>query len=462
MSLTHNEPGFHGLIGVAREDITPPVGIYARNWGAAEHDVAEGIHRPLTCTVLTLRPQLSTLHGQPSTCVLASLDLGWWRSVEDEWYVRGHLIDELSLEPASVMIALSHTHSGPGICREDREKPGGHLIGPYLERVREAAVSAARRAIETASPATITWSYGNCGLAQNRDMQDPNAARIATGFNPDGPAADDTLLVGRVTDDGGRNLAVLVNYACHPVTLAFQNRLISPDYIGAMREVIEDQTSGLCLFFQGASGELSPREHYTGDTAIADKNGRELGYAVLSTLEGMLPSATGLLYDGVVESGAPLAMWKRTPRDMSTELHAAMIEVELPVKDLPTVAEFDREIAACTDRVQTERLARQRRVRLNVGDGATSKQRVWLWRVGDGILVGCGNEPYSLLQTSLRSRFPGVPITVMNCVNGWGGYLPPVERYAHDIYQVWQTPFEQGSLEMLVEACELEVRKLLE
>jgi hypothetical protein len=46
---------FCGQIGIAREDITPPVGIYAKNWGAATHDVAEGIHRPLTATVLTLQ-----------------------------------------------------------------------------------------------------------------------------------------------------------------------------------------------------------------------------------------------------------------------------------------------------------------------------------------------------------------------------------------------------------------------
>ena len=31
---------FHGLIGVSRVDVTPPVGIYARSWGAAKHDVA--------------------------------------------------------------------------------------------------------------------------------------------------------------------------------------------------------------------------------------------------------------------------------------------------------------------------------------------------------------------------------------------------------------------------------------
>mgnify|MGYP006172841585 CR=1 FL=1 len=37
----------------------------------------------------------------------------------------------------------------------------------------------------------------------------------------------------------GLTLGTIVNYACHPTTLAWENRDISPDYIGAMREVID-------------------------------------------------------------------------------------------------------------------------------------------------------------------------------------------------------------------------------
>src|SRR5260370_23209707 len=40
--------------GVARGDITPPVGIYHRLWGAAVHDRATGAHRPLLATLLWL------------------------------------------------------------------------------------------------------------------------------------------------------------------------------------------------------------------------------------------------------------------------------------------------------------------------------------------------------------------------------------------------------------------------
>ena len=40
--------------GFARADITPPVGIYHRMWGAALHDRATGVHRRLTATALWL------------------------------------------------------------------------------------------------------------------------------------------------------------------------------------------------------------------------------------------------------------------------------------------------------------------------------------------------------------------------------------------------------------------------
>src|SRR5687767_2277489 len=111
-TIVHRQDSWSGLAGVAREDITPPVGIYARNWGAAKHDVAEGIHLPLTATVLTMQAD-----GAP--LVLVALDLGWWKAVEDERHVRHAVLEALRLDPARVMINMSHTHAGPATSRED-------------------------------------------------------------------------------------------------------------------------------------------------------------------------------------------------------------------------------------------------------------------------------------------------------------------------------------------------------
>src|SRR5579864_1914874 len=173
------QPEFAGLLGVAREDITPPLGIYARNWGAAKTDIAEGVHRPLTATVLTLR---SVDGGNP--LLLAALDLGWWKSVEDERHVRSAVIEALQLDPARVMINCSHTHAGPATSREDHDQPGGELIAPYLDQVRDAVVRAAKRALASEAPGFLTWTTGRCSLAANRDLPDPSRNRWVTGMNP--------------------------------------------------------------------------------------------------------------------------------------------------------------------------------------------------------------------------------------------------------------------------------------
>src|SRR6185436_4126577 len=136
--------------------------------------------------------------------------------------------------------------------------------------------------------------------------------QFVCGFNPAGEA-DDTVLVARATADDGRLIATLVNYACHPTTLAWDNTLISPDYPGAMREVIEQATGAPCVFLQGASGELGPREGFVGDTAVADRNGRQLGYAALAAIEALPPRGTRFDYAGPVVSGATIGTWAHRP-----------------------------------------------------------------------------------------------------------------------------------------------------
>src|SRR5580704_7831253 len=93
---------FHGWIGIARTDITPPIGVYARNWGAAKHDLAESIHRPLTLTALTLS---TTVDGPVQ--VFVDADLGWWKSLLTAQRFLKRVQDALSLSPANLIFALT-------------------------------------------------------------------------------------------------------------------------------------------------------------------------------------------------------------------------------------------------------------------------------------------------------------------------------------------------------------------
>jgi len=451
-------PSFRGRIGTARADITPPVGIYARNWGAAEHDLAESIHRPLTLTALTLQPE-----EDGESLVLINADAGWWRSLPVFQQFQTRLLERIQLPASAVVFALTHTHSAPPLTEGDSSLPGGEALGDYLKNLLEATVAVVRAARADARPALLQWHIGHCSLAAVRDLPDPDpdSDRILCGFNPD-LEADTTLWVGRVTDDAGAVRAVLANYACHPTTLAWENRAISPDYVGALRELVESACGGApLLFLQGASGDLAPRYQYVGDTSVADRHGRQLGFAVLQTLQDMSPPGNELYYDRAVESGAPLAVWRYREAATTGTLRGSRQTVDLPLKNWPTAAQLEQQRSTCEDRVLEERLRRKRNIRRAIGDGNTYALPFWAWRIGDALLVGSMAESYSALQLVLRRRFPDRAVLCLNLVNGSIGYLPPATRYDQNIYQVWQTPFDRGSLEETIDAMTRAIEALL-
>lgn len=447
-SLSVTPPSFAGRIGTARTDITPPVGVYARNWGAARHDTASSIHRPLTATAVAI----SDRNGGPPL-VLVDADLGWWRPLGLFHEFRERLLSELSLQPRQFLFALTHTHAAAPLMHADSALPGGDLLNAWLRDTERAIAAVIRQALAAQSDAVLDWQTGRCGLARGRDLPDPQvgATRYLCGFHP-GMPADDTLLVGRVTGDDGVVRALFVNYACHPTTLAWDNRAISPDYIGAMRETVEQEIQAPAVFLQGNSGELAPARQYTADTSVADRHGRQLGFAALATLNAMPPAETQLRFAGTMESGAPLALWTDEAAESSTVLDAVLTTVELTLKDWPSAAELDQSFQECEDRAQQERLRRQRDIRRSLGDGSTFPLELLAWRIGDAVLVGTCCEAYSVLQQTLRQRYPSLAIASLNLINGSIGYLPPSELYDHDVYAVWQTPFQRGSLERLESA----------
>ncbi|MBI3462802.1 MAG: hypothetical protein HY000_07045 [Planctomycetes bacterium] len=156
--------------GVARADITPPVGIYARSWGAATHDQAEGIHRPLVATALVL----AHVTEQTGPCAILSVDLGWWNDRRQADRLLASVCDATGLPTSHLLLALSHTHSGPTLNPSVADRPGGEHIAPYLDRLRETLTALIQRARSKLKPAWITFASGSCGLAVNRDFHAPD------------------------------------------------------------------------------------------------------------------------------------------------------------------------------------------------------------------------------------------------------------------------------------------------
>jgi hypothetical protein len=442
----------HCRFGIAVRDVTPPVDIYARWWGASPHDQALGIHRPLTATAAVFAP----IDGSGPPQVLIGLDQCSFQNFEDELALRAAIQERAGLEDANLLINLSHSHASANTNSLIGDKPGGDLVQPYLDRLAVDLGDAVDEARQALAPAWITHGVGHCSLAANRDYWDAAGGHFACGYNPALPA-DDTVLVGRVTGEDGAVRAILFNYACHPTTLAWDNRLLSPDYIGAARLVLEEAFAAPALFLQGASGELGPRVGFVGDSEIADRNGRQLGYAVASAIEALPPPASTFVYRGAVRSGATIGTWSYQAADEASRraaavLHSALLSVELETKDLPSREELQVELDRGVDFVGEELLRRKLMIRRQLGDGATHQMPMWLWRLGDAVLVAIPEEPYSDLQQALRSHFADTPVWVLGVTNGGIGYLPPRDTYGSGRYQEIQSPFRPGCLEATIDA----------
>jgi hypothetical protein len=473
-----NTPQSICRFGLARCDITPPVGTYHRMWGAAAHDRSVGVHRPLTATAMIFEPA-DAANDERQVVVAMDHCLLFDREMQQ---LLDRVCEATSLPREQLLVTFSHTHAAGLMDIGRAPLPGGDLIAPYLEELAAKTASIIKQAIDSTGEVTIVHATGRCSLAADRDFWDEANKLFVCGFNPE-RVADDTLLVARVMADNGQVVATIVNYACHPTTLAWANQLISPDFPGAMREVVEQATGAPCVFLQGASGDLGPRDGFVGDVEVADRNGRQLGYAALAALESAPAPRTTMRYQGPVISGATIGAWKHEPLADAELDHIAHWQrrcwtFDLPYrKGLPKIDEIRSQLAhwqheeqaardaddsakAADARAMVERMNRWTTRLSALPQADHFPFPITMWRIGGALWLAVEGEPYNVLQRALRERFPDLAIIVMVLANGsraW--YMPTAETYGTGIYQESMANLEAGSLETLFDAIGREIER---
>jgi hypothetical protein len=179
-----------------------------------------------------------------------------------------------------------------------------------------------------------------------------------------------------------------------------------------MRELVERDTGVPCLFLQGASGELGPREGFVGDTVVADRNGRELGYAALSALTALPAAGTTFDYAGPIVSGATLGSWKHQRIDLVEKAVWKLQRWHEPLRYRPgqptieqTQTELDQfqadeataraagdETRAADSRAMAERKTRLLHRLHKLPPGETYPLQVVFWHLGDAIWLGVQGE----------------------------------------------------------------------
>ena len=220
--------------------------------------------------------------------------------------IRGAVSRATGLPVQHIRASATHTHSGPTPYKSWIEK-GYEMVDPWFQDLSHWCAEAATEAIGNLRPVTVRCGRGQSQINANRRCVTPIGERFL-GINPDG-VCDHEVAVITLNGLDGKTVAAIVNYACHPTIMGPANRLLTPDYPGAMRRVVEQALGGHCLFLQGSAGDQGPVQGFQADTQVYRNLGAALGHEVARVAIELKSVPSSMKLREVMPSGAPLGMY---------------------------------------------------------------------------------------------------------------------------------------------------------
>ena len=169
-------------IGLAKIDITPPIGIYLAGY-ANRLDPSTGVYLPLTATAIAMDD------GQNTALIVGAEILGFYEFASR---ARARIGDLTGLKPHQILLGGSHTHCGPVLRAVDQERHG-HVDMGYIDELMEKVATCAQKAWQNRRPGLIKFGTGTCNFAINRRLPDEQGM-MQMRPNPNGPV-DHTVSV---------------------------------------------------------------------------------------------------------------------------------------------------------------------------------------------------------------------------------------------------------------------------
>jgi len=185
--------------------------------------------------------------------------------------IKKKIRQQLGIPERHLVLACSHTHSGPTL---DVFAGMGTPDSCYALFLEKRIVSCVQQALKSLAPACLVAGKGKVRININRCW-------------PEGPVDEEiSVLLVRSAE---KPIARLVNYACHPVVLGRDNLFFSADYPGVVQTMTEKVLGGITLFTLGCCGDINPQ--LRGSFQIAEKLGQVLAGEVIR-VESLLPQGT--------------------------------------------------------------------------------------------------------------------------------------------------------------------------
>jgi len=413
--------------GVSQVDITPPLGVKLR--GYFEERTATTVHDPLYARCFAL--ERDGVAVVMMVCDLIALD----RKYMDE--AKARIQETTGLLPEQVMIACTHTHTGPETGDD-----------PYTEWLVDRLADGVRIAWQAREPVEVGWGHATEGrVVFNRryrmkdgTVQTNPGLRNPEVVEPVGPV-DPEVGALALRRPSGSTVGLLANYTLHYVGIPDDWHAISADYFGFFSTLIQRLRGEtfVAALSNGACGDINnwdvlhgtapPNDHYQHTERVA----------------------------GLVAAAA-LWAWNEAEFESDLPLGHAMAEVVLSPRPAPTADDVTR-ATEIEQRVETGQsvLMGERSFAMRVRhltEEPPQERRTWVQalRIGDLALVGIPGELFCALGLAIKERSPFAQTMVLELANDCAGYIPTRRAFEEGAYEPESSPYAPGFGEQIVEA----------
>ena len=412
-------------VGLAEVDYTPEPGLPLRGnfRGTKPEDYhARGTHDPLKARALVFD------NGRDEKIALLQVDNCLFVRAEAQ-LMRDFIADHCDLNPQRILVAATHTHSGPATAG-DGPMAGSdpETMTAFLQKAATAVVQANKN-IKDAHLAVGSSTEDRVSFVRRIRCKDGTTHMNWEGLDPnsiDKPlGVIDPELITLSINRTGRPVAALVNFADHPAILAGDNWLYSADFPGYLGEALQRLLGPdfLTAFFNGPCGNVNHID------ATDPLQGR--GYMMTQRVGYLLAvAAFEAIRDQVPLQGDQIDMSRQLvplPRiQISDADHDWSVKVMQEAQDKPAPLQVDG--------LPDEHYAHMY-LELHALQDQLDHVEVQVFRIGDLGIVGIPGEIFAEFSLQIKQQSPAAHTIVIELANDSIGYLPT------------QAAFDQGGYE---------------
>lgn len=415
--------------GFAEVDITPPLGVGLA--GYFSERLADDILDPLYASALALT-------NESGTIIIMSCDfIGLGGNYADR--AREMISDKLDIPTENIMIHSTHTHTGP-IVRDNVRERGKLAIStkdePYLEMLLRKLCDAAYLAVKRIGNGKFEIGYGSedsISFIRRYKMKDGSIRTNPGVGNPDivEPVGEINPTVGviRIILEGGEEI-IVVNFALHPDIIGGCG--ISAGYPGRMRAALKRQIPNAnIVFLNGAAGDINHIDAMNpGNTSSGYEYATQVGNTLAAEVFKVLQKMEE--YRGCTQIKAMTKIVRAPQRRVTQEERDEAYELVKAFRSGEWEGQGMGGTTTIAKAYQSLSLAESPDMR---------DMEIQVLAMGDLVFSGLPGEVFSDIGRGIEERSPSKDTFVVSLVNGSNGYFPTESAFAEGGYEASNSPF---------------------